>query len=119
MKKLQLVFVCIALSSFTNFSQAQTTIAKNQIETEDEEDGDGETRGMQTACGGTELWSLKVLTDPAATTVNYTPVASTVAALVALTTPTPSTTMPRTAPVETTTYIITCNITIKKTESDN
>ena len=118
MKKLQLMFVCLALSSFTNFSHAQTSISKNQIETE-EEDGDGETRGMQTACGGTELWSLKVLTDPAATTVNYTPVASTVAALVALTTPTPSTTMPRTAPVETTTYIITCNITIKKTESDN
>ncbi len=122
MKKLQITLIFLFICSLTNLIHAQKidSTSYNREEDEDENEKSLQTgKGMQTACGGTELWSLKVLTDPAASTVNYTPVASTVANLVALTTPTPSTTMPRTAPIETTTYIINCNITIKKTESDN
>ena len=109
MKKLLFIFVYLAIASFSNLIQAQTIDSTRLGETEDEDE-----RSVETGCGGIERWSQKVLTDAAASTVNFTPVNSTVAALVALTTPTPNSNMLRTAPIETTVYTITCNITIKK-----
>ncbi len=70
-------------------------------------------------CGGVERWDEKVLTDPLVNTVNFTPITTTIAHLVAITTPTPSPTMPRYQPVEDSTYIVTCKITIKKAEADS
>jgi len=87
-------------------------------ESEEEEEGEHRDHGMN--CGGTERWAEKVLTDAAENTIHFTPlVTQTTSQLAALTTPTPSTTMPRTGPVETTTYITHCTITIKKAETDN
>ncbi len=73
----------------------------------------------QTSCGGVERWSVKVLTDAAAGTVNFTPSVTTITNLVNIVTPPPSSTMPRYAGIEDKTYSVTCNITIKKAESDN
>jgi hypothetical protein len=84
---------------------------------EEEEEGEEADRSMN--CGGVERWSEKVLVDAAVGTINWTPVVQTVTQLANLTTPTPSTSMPRTGPVETTCYQVSCSITIKKAESDN
>src|SRR6185437_9618356 len=70
-------------------------------------------------CGGTERWSQKVLIDAAVNTINFTPINTTVASLVNIVTPTPSSTMPRYAGVEDKTYKFSCKITIKKAETDN
>jgi len=92
----------------------------DQLKTEDEdEDNDGETRVKGMNCGGTERWAQKTLTDAAISSINWTPVTQTTTQLAALTTPTPSTTMLRTGPVEFTTYLTHCSITIKKAETDN
>jgi hypothetical protein len=72
-----------------------------------------------TQCGGTERWSVKVMTDAAASTVNMTGISANVAYMVGISTPTPSTTMPRYTGVEDKTYSVTCNITLKKVETDN
>lgn len=79
----------------------------------------GEERESPLSCTGVERWSLKVLVDAAANTVNYTPLTSTITSLATMTTPTPSTTAPRIAGLEDKTYKVTCNITIKKDEDDN
>jgi hypothetical protein len=73
----------------------------------------------QSNCGGVERWSVKVLTDSLAGTVNFTPKSTSIAHLVSIATPTPNSTMPRYQPVEDSTYIVTCSITIKKAESDS
>ena len=70
-------------------------------------------------CGGVERWAVKVLTDGAANTVNYNGSVSTIANLVSIVTPAPSSSMPRYAGIEDKTYSVTCNITIKKSETDN
>ncbi len=75
--------------------------------------------GKQVLCGGVERWSVKVLTDAAVSTINFTPINTTVNNLVNIVTPTPSSSMPRYAGVEDKTYKVTCNVTIKKVESDN
>jgi hypothetical protein len=112
MKKLFLIVGYVALQCLS--VQAQTIDPTGLKETEDEDE-----KGMETSCGGVERWGVKTLTDASAFSVNLTPVNSSVAALVALTAPTPYAGMPRTPPIETTTYSITCFITIKKEEADS
>ncbi|HXC05101.1 MAG TPA: T9SS type A sorting domain-containing protein [Bacteroidia bacterium] len=92
-------------------------VAVEKVEAEEDEDGERADKSMN--CGGVERWSEKVLVDAAVGTINWTPVVQTVTQLAGLTTPTPSTTMPRTGPVETTCYRTNCSITIKKAETDN
>ncbi len=70
-------------------------------------------------CGGVERWSVKVFTDPLANTIDWTPKRTSIAHLVAISTPSPSATMPRYQPVEDSTYIVSCTITIKKDEDDD
>jgi hypothetical protein len=98
-------------------AQEKAPAQKTQIDSEEEEEGEKSDRSMN--CGGVERWAEKVLTDALEHTINFTAVPKTVAQMVALSTPTPSTSMTRTAPVETTTYITNCTITIKKAETDN
>jgi hypothetical protein len=68
------------------------------------------------ACG-VERWSVKVLTDADASSVNISPVNTTLYNLIHLTTPSPSTTMPR-QPVEKQMYTIHCTVSKIKLESD-
>lgn len=70
-------------------------------------------------CGGTERWSEKVLVDSLESTINFTPITTTINYLVNIVTPAPSTTMPRYAGVEDKTYKVVCNVTLKKNETDN
>jgi hypothetical protein len=91
---------------------------KNNFIKSHEEEGEEENY-KTTSCGGVERWSVKVLTDAAAGTVNFTPSVTTITNLVNIVTPTPSSTMPRYAGIEDKTYSVTCNITIKKAETDN
>jgi hypothetical protein len=79
-----------------------------------EEEGAGKT-----TCGGTERWSLKVLTDAGATSVNYTPVAATVTTLGSISTPSVTSSEARITGIEFTTYRLNCNIIAKRDESDN
>lgn len=81
--------------------------------------GEDEGEVEQTMCGGTERWAQKVLVDADVSTINFTPISTTVNNLINIVTPTPSTSMPRYAGVEDKTYNVTCKITIKKAESDN
>ena len=109
--KLLNLFLLLLLLSL-NVTNAQN----KAVEKEEEEE---EEKTEQTMCGGTERWSQKVLVDAAVNTINFTPISTTVASLVNIVTPTPSTSMPRYAGVEDKTYQFTCNITIKKAETDN
>ena len=86
---------------------------------EDEKTEAATACGGSTSCGGTERWSEKVLTDALENTINFTPKPTSVAHLVAIVTPSPSTSMPRYQAVEDSTYIVTCKITIKKAETDD
>jgi hypothetical protein len=109
-----------ALLLFTILLSGNMAFAQNnKLQAKDEEE-DGEENGVeQTMCGGTERWDVKVLADPAASTVNLTPISTTVNSLINLTTPTPSTTMPRQPGLEDKTYTFTCSVTVKKAETDN
>src|ERR1035437_3529910 len=103
-------FASICLLSLCNIFDSK---AQSKAEREEEENAQ-----VDSACGGTERWAEKVLADALASTVNFTPVLSNVASLVALATPTPNPYMTRQAGVEDKVYQITCNITIKKSETD-
>ncbi len=70
------------------------------------------------ACGGVERWAVKVLSDSAAATINFTPLPFTVNDFVQIATPTPSSSMKRVSGIEDKTYKIIARITIKKDESD-
>jgi hypothetical protein len=70
-------------------------------------------------CGGVERWAVKVFTDALASKIDWTPKPTTIAHLVSIQTPTPDPNMARYQPVEDSTYVVTCNITRKKDESDN
>ena len=72
-----------------------------------------------TNCGGTERWSVKVLTDAACTQINYAPVLTTINNLIHITTPSTSTTAPRFTGLEFTTYKIKCKLSQVRFESDN
>jgi hypothetical protein len=91
-----------------NIIKAQENTRHNEEENE-----------VETACGGTERWSEKVLVDALENTINFTPIVTTINGLVNIVTPAPSTTMPRYAGVEDKTYKVICNITLKKNETDN
>lgn len=69
-----------------------------------------------TGCGK-ERWSVKVLTDPAASTVDLTPRLSSVAVLTSLAPPVNPT--DRVAPTETQTYTIAGTLTLAKQEADH
>ncbi len=125
-KALTLIAMAGTLGLFSQHALAQAATQQTKpVQTEQvkdkDEDGEEEAErdGRAINCGGTERWAQKTLTDAAENTINFTPVLQTVQQLAGLTTPTPSTTMLRTAPVETTTYITHCTITEKRAETDN
>ncbi|MGD0711062.1 MAG: hypothetical protein ABR968_07740 [Bacteroidales bacterium] len=83
----------------------------------EDDDGDNPTGIL---CGGTERWAVKVLADAAASSVNYTPIATTIDSLIHISTPTPSTSAPRgLTPLEYKTFFVHCNIKELRPESDN
>ncbi len=90
-----------------------------QAQTESSENKNNSGNESHVLCGGVERWSIKVLTDPLASTVDITPVNISVQNLVTLTTPFANPYMNRVPGVEDKTYKIVCDITIKKNESDN
>ena len=99
------------------FSFASLTVIGSTAFAQSEDDE--QERSPQ--CGGVERWSIKVFTDNLANTIDYTPKPTSIAYLVAKPRPFISDyyTLPRYQPIEDSTYSVTCNITIKKTESDN
>ncbi|HXD91581.1 MAG TPA: T9SS type A sorting domain-containing protein [Bacteroidia bacterium] len=109
------LFLLMLLLS-VNITNAQT----KHTEEEEEEEKEGQLiNGQQVMCGGTERWSQKVLVDNLVSTINFTGIPTTVNSLVNIVTPTPSTTMPRQPGIEDKTYTFTCNVTVKKAETDN
>jgi Secretion system C-terminal sorting domain len=115
------VIICVlALMCGDTMWAQQVKKAVHELSQQREEDEEeGERTGAKTTCGGVERWSVKVLVDAQANTVNYTPIQSSIASLVTLTTPTPSASMARYAGVEDKTYTVTCNIYTKRDEDDN
>jgi hypothetical protein len=93
-----------------------TLIAQERVS---EPKSDNEEENYDVACGGVERWAVKVFTDPLAGNINWTPKPTSIAHLVAISTPTPSASMPRYQPVEDSTYVVNCRITIKKDEADD
>jgi hypothetical protein len=91
------------------YSQAKLVIAEN---TDDDE-------ALSTGCGGVERWDVKVLTDPSAGNVVMTPKNSSVFHLDYITTPTPTSSMPRYDPVEDSVYTVVCTVTAMRVESDS
>ncbi|HTA60940.1 MAG TPA: T9SS type A sorting domain-containing protein [Bacteroidia bacterium] len=100
-----------------NITNAQSN--SKHKEEEEEEEEHALINGKQVMCGGTERWSQKVLVDAAVSTINFTALPATVNSMVNIVTPTPSTSMPRYAGVEDKCYTFTCNVTVKKAETDN
>lgn len=109
MKKIFFISSVIIYSSLFSM-QAQTISSENEGISENKKN---------VLCGGVERWSIKVLTDALASTVDFSPINSSVQNLVTLTTPFADPYMSRVAGIEDKTYKIVCNITIKKDESDN
>ena len=110
------------MKTFILFLFAFVATSANVRAQEKDEDNSSMTTntcGGTNGCGGTERWSEKVLTDNLANTVDFTPKPTSIAHLVAIATPTPNSTMPRYQPVEDSTYIVACKITIKKAEADS
>jgi hypothetical protein len=69
-------------------------------------------------CGGVERWDVKVLTDPQANLVNLVPRHTTIDSLINIPT-TPDPNAGRVEGIEFQTYVLNCNIIIKKNEDDN
>jgi hypothetical protein len=90
-------------------SQSNLVVAAN---TDDDE-------ALSTGCGGVERWDVKVLTDPSAGNVVMTPKSSSVFHLDYITTPTPSSSMPRYDQVEDSVYKVVCTVTAMRVESDS
>jgi hypothetical protein len=116
-KKASLVLV-LALGILAFFAitkqqklQSQSALVFNQ-ETDDDEP-------LSTSCGGVERWSVKVMTDASAGNLVLTPKNSSVTHIVGLTTPTPTTSMPRYDQVEDSVYTVLVNITEMRVESDS
>jgi hypothetical protein len=107
--------VMVASYAIVTPAAAQEKSSKQTLKDDREE---SEQEGDVT-CGGVERWGVKVFTDPLANTIDWTPKSTTIAHLVSIATPTPSASMPRYQPVEDSTYIFNCHITIKKDESDD
>ena len=107
------------LSLYAQGIKAQEKVQEQKAQTDSGEEEEGERSDRSMNCGGVERWAEKTLTDALEHTVNFTAVRQTVKQMTLLAAPTPSTSMTRTAPIETTTYITDCTITIKKAESDN
>jgi len=102
--------VVLTLTVFITFAQQNNSKIYNEKE---------EESYKSPTCGGVERWSEKVLTDALANTINFTGSVTTIASLVSIVTPSPSSTMTRYPGIEDKTYSVTCNITIKKAETDN
>jgi len=98
-----------------SFIFQNTLIAQEKGINTTDDNGKGITRPL---CGGVERWAVKVLTDAAASQVNYTSKFTTIDSLIHIPT-TPNQNAPRMQGIEFQSYRITCNITIKKNESDN
>ena len=105
-----LAFLVIFLTAHAHPGAPANRIPDNEDSTEIEK---------TTECGGVERWAVKVFTDPLANTINWTPKSTSIAHLVAITTPTPNANMTRYQAVEDSTYIVNCMITIKKDEADS
>jgi hypothetical protein len=102
----KVLFFCLAMS----FGYCNSQIV---------EDDTLESSGQKVLCGGVERWNEKVLVDAAVPTINFTPIVTTIANLVSIVTPSPSSSATRYAGVEDKTYSVACKITIKKSETDN
>jgi hypothetical protein len=98
-----------------SFIFQSTLIAQDKWAIANDDQEKGITRPL---CGGVERWDVKVLTDAAASQVNYTPKFTTIDSLIHIPT-SPNQNAPRMQGIEFQSYRITCNITIKKNESDN
>lgn len=90
-----------------------------QAQTKSIENGNGSGNQNHLLCGGVERWSVKVLTDPLTSTIDFTPINISLQNFVTLSTPFANPYMNRSAGVEDKIYKIICHITIKKDESDN
>lgn len=110
-----LAALSVTLLSLFLYAKSSENGLKHEFSEEEEESEMDAT----VDCGGVERWAVKVFTDPLASTIDWTPKSTTIAHLVAITTPKPGTTMPRYQPVEDSTYIFNCRITIKKAEGDD
>lgn len=110
MKKNIFLAGCLIIYCCLFSLKAQTMDPENENNSENEKN---------VLCGGVERWSEKVLTDPLASTIDFTPINSTVQNLITINTPFADPYMNRSAGFEDKTYKIVCNITIKKDESDN
>ncbi len=107
--------ICVVLLlSFIN-AGIPDNIPHNRLDN----DEDSMESGKTVTCGGVERWAVKVFTDPLANTIDWTPKTTSIAHLVAISTPTPNASMPRYQPVEDSTYVVSCIITIKKDEADS
>jgi len=81
-------------------------------------DEGGEELG-DTKCGGTERWNCKVLTDANASQVNFTPIVTTINALVHISTPSTTTVDTRITGLEYQAYTAIGTIKALRLESDN
>ena len=110
-----LVTICVGSLVMIINAQSPPTLPQNKFNN----DEDSTEIEKTTGCGGVERWAVKVFTDPLTNTINWTPKPTSVAHLVAISTPTPNANMPRYQAVEDSTYIVKCMITIKKDEADS
>lgn len=98
-----------------SFIFQSTLIAQEKGINTTDNDGKEITRPL---CGGVERWAIKVLTDPSAPLVNYTPILTTIDSLIHIPT-SPDQNAPRMQGIEFQSYTVKCKITIKKNEDDN
>ncbi len=107
-------FILAMVYQFTPFTFA--TVKITNIAPPITSDGD---MPDSSGCGGVERWSIKVFTDTAAHTIDFTPKATSITHLCHIDTPKITTTMPRFDSIEDSTYVVICNILEKLNESDS
>jgi hypothetical protein len=116
-KKLTIVGVlALGVVSFLAFTKEQRVHSQTVLTASEDTDDD---EPLSTSCGGVERWSVKVFTDPSAGNLVLTPKPSSVTHIVGLTTPTPTSSMPRYDQVEDSVYTVVVNITEMRVEADS
>jgi hypothetical protein len=116
-----LIFSLAVIVGFIVFLSVnrQQVHSKGNLEVTNSAPDEEYDEALSSSCGGVERWAVKVMTDASWTNFDSVPKHTTVTHLVGLTTPTPSSSMPRYDAVEDSCYTTVVTITEMRVESDS
>jgi hypothetical protein len=116
-----LIFSLAVIAGFIVFLSVnrQQAHSKGNLEVTNSAPDEEYDEALSSSCGGVERWAVKVMTDASWKNFDSIPKFSSVTHLVGLTTPSPSSSMPRYDAVEDSCYSVEVTITEMRVESDS